>query len=352
MSNKQMKNRAFKRKLVHATLTYDGVVLPKFSILDSPDRVHVSAYHTWALIRAAIKQWEAEHGSVCGAYPVFRRADVVRLFVGSLILDLSALAPRSKKFPGPPPAAQEPEASLSSPESTDEFSPSEPTAPAVAEPPSVPPEPSEPQEPNINLAKRRATMLEVREILKADAAGELEYIEDLEERIQATPDAALARALVQGVKRGNVTTDAEGDIEWGDLKGIKRKLPLRAELVVDALLIGIQRGESRELSLAVLKVHSTQYESAVRSATSRDGVFAVSYDSVSLADRIMQITSGGFNIQYRGTVSRGLAGDQALEFLVHEADPILEQKVVRGLSDAELLSELLLEVFKKKAGLV
>ena len=108
MSNKQMKNRAFKKKLVHATLTHDGVVLPKFSNLDSPDSVHVSAYHAGALIRAAIKQWEAEHGSVYGAYPVFRRADVVRLFVGSLILDLNALTSRNKTLVAtqiPPPQA-------------------------------------------------------------------------------------------------------------------------------------------------------------------------------------------------------------------------------------------------------
>ena len=350
-----MKNRAFKKKLVHATLTHDGVVLPKFSNLDSPDSVHVSAYHAGALIRAAIKQWEAEHGSVYGAYPVFRRADVVRLFVGSLILDLNALTSRNKKASDPTSAPPESEAPSSSTDSPDELPPLAPTALAIDDTLSAlpaTPEPPETQNPIINREKRRATMLDVLEILKADAAGEIEYLEDLEVRILAAPDAVLARSLVQGVQRGSVTTDAEGDIEWGDLQGIKRKLPLRAELVVDARLIGFQRGDSRKLSLTVLKVHSTQYDTAVRRATSRDGTVTVSYDSVGLEDRIMQITSGGFDIQYRATVTRGLAWDQDLEFLVHEADPIVDEKAVRGLSDAELLSELLLEVFKTKAGLV
>lgn len=355
MSNKQMKNRAFKKKLVHPTLTHDGVVQPKFSSLDSADGVHVSAYHAGAVIRAAINQWEAEHGSVFGAYPVFRKADVVRLFVGSLILDLSVLAPRKKPAPEPTSVAQESGAPSSSTDSSDELLPRAPTPTEADEtqtaPPVAPEQPRAP-EPTIDPAARRATMLQVREILKAEAAGEIESHEDLEKRILATPDPALARDLVRGVQKESITTDPGGDIEWGDLHGIKRKLPLRDDLVIDARLSAFQLGQSRRLALTVLKVHSTQYRSAVQSGTSRDGTISVSYDSAGLEWRIMQITSAGFDIQYRATVSRGLAGDRDLEFLVHEADPIVDEKVVRGLSDAELLTELLLEVIKRKAGLV
>ncbi len=356
MSSKQLKNRAYKKKLVHATLKHEGIVVPQFSSLDSADGMHLSAYHVTSVMRSAIRQWEAEHGTVYGAYPVWRRADVVRLAMGTLILDLSSLEPGPEISTDTGKPAQGIDAASTTTESSASSGPTEVSPPNAAHKPAdmqaVEKLAADTPALLINGEARRETMLQVRQLLQDDAAGGFEYHEDVEERIQAAPDPALARALVYGVKKGNVTRDPEGDIEWGDVQPIKRKLPLRDDLIIDAQLKGFRLGNSRKLSLSVIKNHSPQFAEAVAAGTTREGLLSAAYDSSHLETRIMQITAAGFPIQYRATVSRGLGGDEDLDFLVHEADPIVDGQAVRGLSDAALLADLLLDIFKRKAGLV
>lgn len=356
MSSKQKKNHAYKKKLVHPTLTHDGMVVPQFSSLESADGVHLSAYHVASVMSSAVQQWATENDTVYGAYPVWRRDDVVRLVLKTIILDLSSIEQEpkmplvaGKSAQGTNVASIRVDSSVLTPSCEDDLSAA---ANELANQPPIAKTAAETPAPVIDREMRRQTMLKVRELLQADAEGTFTYHEDVEVLIQAMPDPALARALVYGVKKGNVTQDPEGDIDWGDVQPIKRKLPLRDDLVVDAKLLGFHLGQSRKLSLSVLKVHSSQYKSAVATGTSKYGVFSVTYDSSRLETRIMQITAAGFDIQYRATVSRGLGRDDDLDFLVHEADPIVDGQALSGLSDAALLSELLLDTFKRKVGLV
>lgn len=351
MSQKQLKNQAFRKGLLHPTLRHDGTVPLDFSSLRCVEKYMASAHEVLALCVAALSQWGVENDSVLGAYAVCDLRNFARLQIGSVVLDLEALMP--KKDPAPPPAprdlptregaesergAMDPE---SEPASEGHENPpiDQATSGSVSEEAEGGHEPEVPKPPRKDLdpARRRRAMLEAKVILQDFAAGGLLTFEDVEERIQNSSDQALVRNLVTGVRRGSVTRDADGDISWSDVQPIKQKLPMRTELIVDAELQTLGRLKSRKLQLVVSKVHTPEFAAAVQLGAAKvSGVFEVRYDSKPLAKRILLLTAIDFPAQYRATVMRGLAGDAKYEFQAFQADPIVNGQLRLEMSNEEL----------------
>lgn len=351
MSKKQLKIQAFKKGLLHPYLTHDATAEADFSSLRCIDKHFVSAYEALAVLESALRQWASENDSVEGAFPVFDVRALTRLLIESVVLDLSSLEAKQEPASPVPPVAgvpphPVPEQVGSDPATPDLHADDEEstTDPGTIEEPREP----IPPRPVVDPTVRRNAILRARDILQAFAQGELLTFEDVDEQIQDSSDPALVRDLVTRVRRRSVTSHSGGDIEWGDVVPLKQKLPMRTELIVDAQWRDMGRLDSRRLQLVVKEVRTPQYKTAVELSKAKvSGAFPLRYGSLQLACRIMLLTAAGFDIQYRATVMRGLAGDAKFEFLASQADPIVDGQARLGMSDQDLLDQLLIDALKK-----